>query len=90
MNIELSDEKINNLLEKEIQRYVRERVERVMNDGKASWFTQNNIENITRDIVNQKVPEEFIKQVCEKLKTDDFLHCLSDGIAIGLKDIFEY
>lgn len=90
MNIELSDEKINDLIEKELQRCIREKVERVMNDGKAFWFTQNNIENITRNIVNQKIPEEFIKQVCEKLKTDDFLHCLSDSIAIGLRDIFEY
>lgn len=86
MNIELSDEQLNNL----IQRCVSEKVERVMNDGKAFWFTQNNIENITRDIINQKIPEEFIKQVCKKLITDDFLHCLSDSIATRLRDIFEY
>lgn len=38
MEFSLSDEKLERLVEKEIAHYVREQVERVMNNGKAYWF----------------------------------------------------
>lgn len=90
MNIELSDEKINDLVEKELRRCIEAKVEKVMNDGKAFWFTQQNIERLTRDVIIQKIPDEFIKQVCLELKKDEFLHRLSDSIADGLKTSLFY
>ena len=81
MEFSLSDEKLEQLVEKEITHYVRERVERVMNNGKAYWFSQQNIENLTRDIIMRKISADFLNEICQMLKTDEFIHSLSDCIA---------
>lgn len=86
MDFNISDEKLEQLVEKEIARYVRERVERVMNDGKAYWFSQQNIENITRDVVMRKITMDSLNEICQKLKTDEFIHRLSDCIAGQMRD----
>lgn len=86
MDFNISDEKLEQLVEKEIAHYVRERVERVMNDGKAYWFSQQNIENITRDVVMRKVTTDSVKQIIDMIKTDEFIHRLSDCIAGQIRD----
>lgn len=90
MELNISDEKLEMLIEKEIRRYVRDRIERVMNDGKAGWFSQQNIEIITREVVMQKIPSESISQICSMLKTDKFIQEISDCIAGEIRDyLFE-
>lgn len=86
MNIELSEEKLNHLIEEEIKRYVKNRIEQTMNDGKAYWFSQQNIENITTDVIMYKVTSETIKQIIHSLMTDEFKHRLSDCIVDELKE----
>lgn len=86
MNIELSEDKLNSLIEEEIKRYVKSRVERTMDNGKAYWFSQQNIENITIDVIMRKVTSEAIKQIIHSLMTDEFTHQLSDCIANELKE----
>ena len=86
MDFNISDEKLEQIIEKEIGRYVRDRVERVMNDGKAYWFSQQNIENITRDVVMRKVTSDLMSQIFNSLKTDEFLKRLSDCIAGQMRD----
>ena len=63
MDFNISDEKLEQIIEREIGRYVRDRVERVMNDGKAYWFSQQNIEEITRDVVMRKVTSDLMSQI---------------------------
>lgn len=86
MDFNISDEKLEQIIEREIGRYVRDRVERVMNDGKAYWFSQQNIEDITRDVVMRKVTSDLMSQIFNSLKTDEFLKRLSDCIAEQMRD----
>lgn len=86
MEFNISNEKLEKLVEQEIARYVRERIERVMNDGKAYWFSQQNIENVTRDVVMRKITSDFMNKIFRALKTDEFLSRLSDCIAGQMRD----
>lgn len=86
MEFNISDEKLEQIIEKEAARYVAARIERVMNDGKAYWFSQQNIENLTRDIIARKIIFDSVDQIYDLLKTEEFLRRISDCIVGHLKD----
>lgn len=82
MNIELNDEKIKEIAEQEIKRYIAKKVDSVMNDGMAYWFTQQNIESITRDAVIRKIEnmcfDDMVKSVRDSKTIEEIAKVLSN------------
>lgn len=87
MEFNISDEKISQLVEKEIARYVRDRIERVMNDGKAYWFSQQNIERLTQAIVYDKIRMTIIEDTIKSLDKDELTKKISDEIATRITNL---
>lgn len=87
MNFNISDEKISQLVEKEIARYIRDRIENAMNDGKAYWFSQHNIERLTREIVYDKIDRTIVEDVIRSLDKDELTKKISDETAVRITNL---
>lgn len=80
MNVEITDEKLSQLVEAEVRKYVGNRIERVMNDGKAHWFTQQNIERITRECAMSKIRNEVVSECVQSLDKKSVLEAITKGL----------
>lgn len=84
MEIQLSEEKIQEMVEAEIRKCVDRKIQYVMDNGCANWFTQQNIKMITErvvsDRINPKVIEDIIKGIDKEELVKKFSKDLSEEI----------
>lgn len=87
MDFNISDEKLSQLVEKEIARYVRDRIETAMNDGKAHWFYQYNIERLTQEIIYDKIDRTIIEDTIKSLDKDELTKKISEEMAVRITNL---
>ena len=80
MNLEISEEKLASLVENEVRKHVANKVESIMNNGKAYWFTQQNIEHITRACIMDKISSEIVNGVVKSLDKKAISEALTKGL----------
>ena len=59
MNVELNEQEIKDLVEKEVTKCVHNKIVSVMNDGCANWFTQQNIQLVTYRVIRDMMQNNF-------------------------------
>ena len=75
MNVELNEQEIKNLVEKEVTKCVHNKIISVMNDGCAGWFTQQNVQLITRRVIREMMQNnfnEFFKNSIKEMDRKEF------------------
>ena len=75
MNIELTEQEIKNLVEKEVTKCVHNKIISVMNDGCAGWFTQQNVQLITYRVIREMMQNnfnEFFKNSIKEMDRKEF------------------
>lgn len=81
MDINIADDQLKDLIEKEVKNCVRQKIVNLMNDGCANWFTQQNIKSITYDIILGKVTNDIAKETVKRLNKEELLIKLSECMA---------
>lgn len=59
VNVELTEQEIKALVEKEITNCIHVKIVSVMNNGCANWFTQQNIQNVTYRVIKDMIQNNF-------------------------------
>ena len=75
MNVELNEQEIKNLVEKEVTKCVHNKIVSVMNDGCAGWFTQQNVQLITYRVIRDMMQNnfnEFFKNSIKEMDRKEF------------------
>ena len=75
MNIELNEQEIKELVEKEVSNCVHNKIVSVMNDGCAGWFTQQNVQLITYRVIRDMMQnnfKEFFKNSIKEMDRKEF------------------
>ena len=75
MNVELTEQEIKNLVEKEVTKCVHNKIISVMNDGCAGWFTQQNVQLITYRVIREMMQNnfnEFFKNSIKEMDRKEF------------------
>ena len=75
MNIELNEQEIKELIEKEVSNCVHNKIVSVMNDGCAGWFTQQNVQLITHRVIREMMQNnfnEFFKNSIKEMDRKEF------------------
>ena len=75
MNIELNEQEIKELVEKEVSNCVHNKIVSVMNDGCAGWFTQQNVQLITYRVIRDMMQNnfnEFFKNSIKEMDRKEF------------------
>ena len=75
MNIELNEQEIKELVEKEVSNCVHNKIVSVMNDGCAGWFTQQNVQLITYRVIREMMQNnfnEFFKNSIKEMDRKEF------------------
>ena len=75
MNIELNEQEIKELVEKEVSNCVHNKIVSVMNDGCAGWFTQQNVQLITHCVIREMMQNnfnEFFKNSIKEMDRKEF------------------
>lgn len=85
MDVSIADDKLKELVEKEVQKCIHNKIVNIMNDGCASWFTQQNIQHVTQrviaDMINKEVVTQAIKELPKKEIVDKVAKSLSEAIS---------
>jgi len=66
MQLDISDEQLNGIVKQSVNQEVRRRIENSVNDGIASWFSQQNIKSLTYEILL----DTYIPQIVENFMRD--------------------
>lgn len=88
MNIQLDDSKIEELVLAEIRKSVDRKIEYVMNNGCANWFTQDNIKRVTYAAVKDMLDEKIIANMVNNIDKEKFIACFSEKFAETLYNNF--
>ena len=75
MNVELTEQEIKELVEKEVSNCVHNKIVSVMNDGCAGWFTQQNVQLITYRVIRDMMQNnfnEFFKNSIKEMDRKEF------------------
>ena len=86
MNINISDDKLTELAEQEVRKEISRRVQRVIDGGIAYYFSEQTIQRLTYECVNNMINREFVKKALENLDKDKVIKTLSDSIAKEIAD----
>lgn len=86
MNFEISEERIQQLAEDEICKYIANKITYVMNNGCANWFTQDNIKRITYTIVERMIDKEAIDLIIKSASNEEFVKSLSEKLSTVIAD----
>ena len=60
MDINISDEKLAELAEQEVRKEISRRVQRVIDGGIAYWFSEQTIQRLTYECVDNMINREFV------------------------------
>ena len=80
MEINISDEQIQQMAKEEVRKYIAKRIENVMNDGCAYWFTQQSIMNITKEAVYRKIDNTVVKDIMAQVDTSEITKIIAKSI----------
>lgn len=80
MEINITDEQIQQMAEEEVRKYIVKKIQRVMDDGCAYWFTQQNIMNLTREAVYRKIDNTVVKDIMAQVDTNEITKIISKSI----------
>lgn len=80
MEINISDEQIQQMAKEEVRKYIAKRIENVMNDGCANWFTQQSIMNITKEAVYCKIDNTVVKDIMAQVDTSEITKIIAKSI----------
>ena len=75
MNIELNEQEIKELVEKEVSNCVHNKIVSVMNNGCDDWFTQQNVQLITHRVIREMMQNnfnEFFKNSIKEMDRKEF------------------
>ena len=81
MDINISDEKLAELAEQEVRKEISRRVQRVIDGGIAYYFSEQTIQRLTYECVDNMINREFVKNALKGLDKDKVIKTLSDSIA---------
>ena len=81
MDINISDEKLAELAEQEVRKEISRRVQRVIDGGIAYYFSEQTIQRLTYECVDNMINREFVKNALKELDKDKVTKTLSDSIA---------
>lgn len=88
MNIQLDDSKLEELVLAEIRKSVDRKIEYVMNNGCANWFTQDNLKRVTYAAVKDILDEKIIVNILNNIDKEKFIACFSEKLAETLYNNF--
>ena len=89
MNVELTEQEIKNLVEKEVTKCVHNKIISVMNDGYAGWFTQQNVQLITYRVIRDMMQNnfnEFFENSIKEMDRAEFCEKFSKSFAENMAD----
>lgn len=86
MDINISDEKLTELAEQEVRKEIRRRVQRVIDGGITYYFSEQTIQRLTYECVDNMINREFVKNALKDLDKDKVIKKLSDSIAKEIAD----
>ena len=78
MDINISDEKLTELAEQEVRKEIRRRVQRVIDGGITYYFSEQTIQRLTYECVDNMISREFVKNALKDLDKDKVIKKLSD------------
>lgn len=81
---------LRKLTEDNLNEAIKARVKKSMNDGKAYWFSQSNIEDLTFKAIKNMVDEEFVKEITRKFDIRECRELLSRRLADCILDQMGY
>lgn len=80
MEINITDEQIQQMAEEEVRKYIAKKIQKVMDDGCAYWFTQQNIMNLTRGEVYRKIDNIVVQDMMAQVDADEIARTIAKAI----------
>lgn len=69
---------------------IKKRIEASMNDGKAYWFSQQNIQSLTYEVVRSMIGEDIVKDAARRFDVKECREYLSKRLADCILDQMGY
>lgn len=79
MDIKLSDEELNTMIEGAVQKNVNARIQRLVDQNLNGIFSEQNIRSIVYECITQKIEDRLVREALQKIDYKQLLLLVTDA-----------